>query len=36
MQPGVRGSAVSSRNEVWGGAPAEIEFCTFYLQKFDI
>jgi len=33
MQPGVGGSAVSSSNWVWGGAPSEIEFCTFYLQS---
>jgi len=25
--------AVSSPNGVWGGAPAEIEFCTFYPQN---
>jgi len=24
------GSAVSSRSGIWGGAPAEIEFGTFY------
>jgi len=26
---GVWGSAVSSPSGVWGGAPAEIEFCAF-------
>jgi len=24
------GGAVSSHNGVWGGAPAEIEFCAFW------
>jgi len=33
MQPGGQGSPVSSSNGVWGGAPAEMEFCTFYLQN---
>ena len=33
MQPGSQGSAVSSPNGVWGEAPAEIEFFTFYPQK---
>ena len=28
-----QGSDVSSSNGVWGGAPAEIKFCTFYLQN---
>ena len=31
MQPGGQGSSASSRNGVWGGAPAEIEFCTFLI-----
>jgi len=30
---GVRGSAVSSSNGVWCGAPAEIEFCTFFIPQ---
>jgi len=30
---GVRGSAVSFPNGVWGGALAEIEFCTFLPPK---
>ena len=33
MQPRGQGSAVSSSNGVWGGAPAEIEFCTFLPPK---
>jgi len=30
FQLGGLGSAVSSPSGVWGGAPAEIEFCAFY------
>jgi len=30
MQLEIRGSAVSSPNEIWGGAPQEIEFGAFY------
>jgi len=33
MQPGRQESAVSFSNGVWGGAPAEIEFCTFFPPK---
>jgi len=33
MQSGDQGSTVSSSNRVWGGAPAEIEFCTFFTPK---
>jgi len=29
MQLGGLGSAVSSPSGVWGGAPAEIDFCAF-------
>jgi len=36
MQSGGRESAVSSPYGVWGGAPAEIEFCTFLPEKSDI
>ena len=33
---GSLGSAVSSSSEVWGGAPAEIEFDAFLALKSDI